>query len=365
MASLRRCALLIAAISLLILPVTRVDGQSASRHLRAGARPIPDAGVRDETPPVRPPTQPADPLVSTGALAALGATSPAAATAPGLTLDDTENILVLGMDYRPGGKMWRTDSIMVVAVDQITRKAGVISIPRDLWVHIPGFGEGRINIADFYGEQTGYPGGGPALVGQILQDNLNITTHHWVRMEQEGLVRLVDTLGGVTITLDCPLFEKTPHPTQPGEYEYLQLPAGEVHLDGVTAKKFATFRYASTDFARARRQQQLIWAIRQRAQELDLIPLVSQLWTDLASAFQTDLNLIDVIRLIALGMQLESADVHGMVIPHAALQGKLVQGGSQVLALTDDRSVLTEALANLFASRPIAELGRSATGQCR
>ncbi len=79
------------------------------------------------------------------------------------SIKDTENFLILGMDQRPGERGWRTDTIIVVAIDYDAKQVGLISIPRDLWVDIPGYGMGRINQVDVQGEIQKYPGGGPAL----------------------------------------------------------------------------------------------------------------------------------------------------------------------------------------------------------
>ena len=73
------------------------------------------------------------------------------------------NILVLGVDQRPGESgPWRTDTMMVVSVDPESKSAGMLSIPRDLWVEIPGYGMDRINTAYVYGDLNQLPGGGPA-----------------------------------------------------------------------------------------------------------------------------------------------------------------------------------------------------------
>ncbi len=152
-------------------------------------------------------------------------------------------------DGRPrGGKMWRTDTIMIAAIDAPRREVGILSIPRDLWVDIPGYGKGRINIVDFVGESRSGAGGGPALVNQVLEENFGLQTQHWVRIRQEGLVDLVNAMDGITITLDCPFVEKTPDPKVKGQYEYLMLPAGSVFLEGETAKKFVTYRYSVDGF---------------------------------------------------------------------------------------------------------------------
>ena len=126
-------------------------------------------------------------------------------------LEYTDNYLVLGADQRPGWESWRTDSIMVVAIDPKTEQVGIISIPRDLYVDIPGYGKERINSVDYIGEKKKYPGGGPALAARVISDTLGIPIQHHVRIEMEGLVRLVDALGGVDVTLDCPLYERTPN----------------------------------------------------------------------------------------------------------------------------------------------------------
>jgi len=102
---------------------------------------------------------------------------------------------VLGTDTRPGPWASRTDTMMVVAIDRKAGQVGIISIPRDLWVDIPGWGKDRINSADFAGEQTKYEGGGPALARRVVEENLGIPTSNYVRIRQDGLPRLSMRLG--------------------------------------------------------------------------------------------------------------------------------------------------------------------------
>lgn len=289
-------------------------------------------------------------------------TPTATATKVPKSITETENILVMGIDPRPGDLAWRTDTIMVVALDYDANQVGIVSIQRDLWVDIPGYGMGRINQADFEGEKNKYPGGGPALLGKVIQDNLGIPTKHWVRIKQEGLVQLVDALGGVTVTLDCPLHELTPHPSIDGEYVAFDLPAGQVLLDGAAAKKFATYRYNSNDFYRGKRQQQLIWAIRDRALQLDVIPRIPDLWRALADTFKTDLSVLDVIRLARIGANLQANQVHGLVFSTDAIEYAEV-GGAQVLRIKDP-DLIQQGLSQLFASTPIQLQGREGSGKC-
>ena len=292
------------------------------------------------------------------------AVTPQLATIPAF-LKQTENILVLGTDQRRDGQAWRTDTIMVVAVDHTNKRVGIISIPRDLWVQIPGYGMSRINQADYLGEVRKYPGGGPALTGKLIQETLGIPTQHWVRLKYEGLPRLVDTLGGVTVHLDCPLYERTPHPTIPGRYVDWSLPAGAVTLDGATAKKFATYRLLTNDSGRARRQQQLIWAIRERALQLDIIPKIPELWQALSDVFSTDLSLLDILRLARLGVSLQPDEMHSLVLGMEVMGNYITPTGAWVLVVRD-RPKMESEIANLFSGLPLAELAhnQASTGKC-
>jgi LCP family protein required for cell wall assembly len=280
------------------------------------------------------------------------------------SIKDTENFLILGMDQRPGERGWRTDTIIVVAIDYDAKQVGLLSIPRDLWVNIPGYGMGRINQVDVQGEVQKYPGGGPALVQQVIQDELGIPTKSWVRLRLEALPELVDALGGVTVTLTCPLHELTPDPKAPdsGRYAHFDLPAGEVEMDGATAAKFARYRYASNDFSRAARQQQLIWAIREKALETDIFTKIPELWKALSKTFKTDLTLLDVIRLARFGSGLSSSQVHGVTFSRAAMTDAKV-GPAWVVKVVDPAQVQKE-INNIFAAKPIADQGRDGSGGC-
>ncbi len=279
-------------------------------------------------------------------------------------LNYTENYLFLGADQRPGWEAWRTDSIMVIAVDPKTNQVGIISIPRDLYVDVPGYGRERINAVDYIGEKKKYPGGGPALAAVVVSDTLGIPTQHYIRVQMEGLVRLVDALGGVDVTLDCPLYERTPNDSAPKGYVEWSLPAGTVHLDGDAARKFATYRYVTSDFGRTQRQQQLIWAIRNRALQGDIIARVPELWKAMSGLFTTDLTLVDVIRLVNVGLKLKPSNVHGLVFSPSVMKDYQTDQGQQVLVIKD-KAALDKAKEELFFRRPLEELGRTESGKAK
>jgi len=279
-------------------------------------------------------------------------------------LERTENILVLGADQRPGWEAWRTDSIMVVAIDTKYQQVGVISIPRDLYVEIPDYGKERINAVDYIGEKKKVPGGGPALVARVISDSLGIPTQHYARIQMDGLAKLIDTLGGVTVTLDCPLYERTPNDSAPAGYVEWTLPAGQTRLDGESARKFATYRYVTSDFGRIQRQQQLIWAIRNRALQGNIIPRIPELWRAFSDMFITDLSLVDVGRLANIGIKLKPGDVHGMIIGRGVVRDFTTEHGEMVLVVSSPAD-LAAAKEQLFMGKPLEQLGRSEPGAAK
>jgi LCP family protein required for cell wall assembly len=252
----------------------------------------------------------------------------------------------------------------VVALDREGGQVGIVSIPRDLWVDIPGYPQGqqRINAVDYIGEKLEVPGGGPALAAQVISETLGIPTQHYVRIHLNGLVRLVDALGGVKVTLDCPLYEATPKDATMTEYVPWSLPAGENWLDGDTARKFVTYRSVTSDFGRSSRQQQMIWALRNRALEIDLLPRLPELLGALSDLYTTDLNLIDIARLAQFGAGLGPSDVHGFQIGMSMLSETVTANGEWVLTLSDPAALAAEK-EKLFLHKPLEKLGKNESGK--
>jgi anionic cell wall polymer biosynthesis LytR-Cps2A-Psr (LCP) family protein len=138
-----------------------------------------------------------------------------------------------------------------------------------------------------------------------------------------------------------------------------------VQLDGVTAKKFATYRYVQTDFGRTRRQQQLIWAIRNRVLQANLLPKIPVLWSALSDTFTTDLDLPAVLKVARLASRLQAQDVHGMQFDEDTIEWYTTPEGWQVLRLKD-KALAQEKLTGLFSSKTLSQTGKGATstGEC-
>ncbi len=158
------------------------------------------------------------------------------------------NLLLIGVDYIDPAlttNVARSDTIMLATVNPLRPSVGLLSIPRDLWVSIPGVGENRINTAHFYAEGQ-QPGSGPAALQQTIRQNFGVSAPYYVRVRFEGFREVVDALGGVDITLSEPA---------------AGYPAGKHHLTGRKALAFVRERYSSDDFNRMSHGQLMIRAL--------------------------------------------------------------------------------------------------------
>ncbi len=231
------------------------------------------------------------------------------------------NILLLGIDQRTYEEgPWRTDTMILVTIDPATKSAGMLSIPRDLWVPIPGFQESRINNAHFFGDLTKYPGGGPALAKKTVQYNFGLPVQYYVRLNFTAFEKLVDLIGGIDVqverTIDDPEY---PQEGGPG-VEPFHIDAGMRHMDGKTALKYARSRHEDPmgDFGRAHRQQQVMLAVRDKALKANMLPQLlphsGELVTTLGDAIQTDLSMQQMLALVKLGSEIDRSHIKSVYI---------------------------------------------------
>ncbi|QLQ07328.1 MAG: LCP family protein [Anaerolineae bacterium] len=279
-------------------------------------------------------------------------------------LDQTFNILLLGSDQRPGEHAWRTDTIMIAAVDFPNKRIGLVSLPRDLWLDIPGYGKSRINMADFVGEyEVKYPGGGPALLQRVISDTFGIPVQRYIRMNLTAFERAIDTIGGVTVNIECPLLEATPDPHNPDKLVEVYYDVGPHHFDGREARLYASYRYYTGDWD-ARRQQQVLMAIREQALRSNMITKVPELWVTFHDAFQTDLTLKEVLDLTTFGLlQMDMKDVHGVVIDYRLVTPYTTAGGGAVLLPKIPE--ITQAVDNIFTVAPLRDTVAQPAAGCR
>jgi LCP family protein required for cell wall assembly len=208
----------------------------------------------------------------------------------------------MGTDRRPGQVNWRTDTLILVSVNQEDKTVGLLSIPRDLWVQIPGIGAQRINTADFYGEYYHLPGGGPQTIKSTIERNLGIRVHYYARVGFDAFRKAIDTLGGVDVDVDCPLQESNFYDDY-GRAD-LNFQAGVQHMDGVTALRYARSRYTTNDYDRARRQRKVLISMWDKALSLNLLPKWPELYGQFHDSVQTDMGPVELTALAWIGSQL-------------------------------------------------------------
>ncbi|HEY4689421.1 MAG TPA: LCP family protein [Anaerolineae bacterium] len=246
--------------------------------------------------------------------------TPSPVTIPEWTGVERVNILLLGIDEREVEEgPWRTDTLILLTIDPATKTAGMLSIPRDLWVPIYGYDiEGKINTAHFIGDAQNYPGGGPALAMATVQYNFGIPVQYYIRLNFTGFERLIDLIGGVEICVDQPI-DDPQYPDSGFGFEPLHIDAGCQVMNGRLALKYARTRHTELgDFDRARRQQQVILAVRDEVMQAEMLPtLIGQagpLLETLGDSVKTDFAPDQLIRLASLASKIDLDKIQSLVI---------------------------------------------------
>ena len=250
------------------------------------------------------------------------------------------NIILLGSDKRPTGRAWRTDSMIIVSIDQSNSVVRLLSIPRDLWVNIPGHGYNRINTADLWGELA-KKGGGPERVKQTVYQNLGISIDYYIRVDFEGFMKIIDAVGGVDIDVECALPD-------------IKLLPGMHHMNGEEALRYARSRKSTNDFDRGRRQRKVLMALWDQALTLDIVPRLPQLWLTMSDSFKTDLPLEEVINLAYLGTTIERQRIRSKAIDASMTQGWTTPEGAAVLLPREDK--IRAALESFYAPLDTSDL---------
>lgn len=288
--------------------------------VQSNPRPTPAPGARPTALAAAATPTPRTPATATAravaaATVASGAPTPAP-TEPLTPLPEWEGservtVLLLGIDQREDERdrqdPSRSDTMILATFDPASGSAGMLSIPRDLFVPIPGHGEGKINTAHFYGELE-QPGSGPQLAKRTVQYNLGVHVHHYARVDFHGFERLIDAVGGVTVDVERPIKDDL-YPNETYGTIRVYFPAGLQRLDGRSALRYARSRHSESDFGRSRRQQRVILAARDAALRLQMLPRLPQLIGILSSSVSTDLSPDKLLSLAVSARNLKTEDI--------------------------------------------------------
>lgn len=272
---------------------------------------------------------------------------------------DPINILLIGLDYRPEEKDSRADTQIVVHIDPAAKTATLLSIPRDLWLKIPGYGEDRVNAAFQKGEddQAKVPGGGPGLAMATIEQNFGIHIDYYAQVDFNGFEQIIDTIGGIVIDVPKPLADNE-YPFNDYGYTRIYVQAGLQRMDGRTALEYARSRHADSDIGRNSRQQQVLLAVRQQGLNLNLITKMNQLSSQLSDAVQTDLSPLQVAQLAQLSKSIDAGSIQNVVIDSNVVTETILPNGADVLIPNWDliRPKVAQAFADPKLSKEAARI---------
>ena len=241
---------------------------------------------------------------------------------PAMPVQQSDSITFLFIGSDKFTSSFRTDSLILANFQPDHKLFTLMSIPRDLYVYIPGWRMQRINAAYYHGELGYYPGKGPALIKDTILYNFGIKVDHIAMVDFDGFTQVIDTLGGIDVPVACQYTDwKVKDPEEDLQDEdnwYLHtVKPGVVHMNGEYALWYARSRMKSTDYDRSRRQQEVIRAIYKKALALKMITRIPQLWEDFNEMVFTDAKLTDIIPLSVHAFDLPSASIRSFYMSPA------------------------------------------------
>lgn len=254
--------------------------------------------------------------------------------------DDRINILLLGMGGKNHDGGYLTDTIMLVSLKPSTKQVAMMSIPRDTMILVEGMGWQKINAINALAESKKSGSGGEA-ISQAVSDVLDIPIHYYFRVDFEGFTNIVNHLGGVDVYVDntlsdarYPILGQEDNDNYYARFEHLYVEKGWQKMDGELALKYARSRHAygveGSDFARAKRQQKIIQAVKDKllsAENLLKPSMISSILSELDQHVLFNLKIWEGIKIWQTFKNVGSDDISNYVLDDSP-SGLLVSGRS-------------------------------------
>ncbi|KKR57339.1 MAG: Cell envelope-related transcriptional attenuator [Candidatus Uhrbacteria bacterium GW2011_GWF2_40_263] len=297
--------------------------------------------------------------------------------------NDRVNILLMGIGGEGHEGPQLSDTMIFASWQPSTHDIGMISIPRDLTVPIPGYGWRKINHANAFGEmeEDGY---GPDLATQVVEQILNQDIQYYVRVDFDGFSQVIDDIGGIDVYVENS-FTDTEFPSlgmenadcgettlinEEGEeeivenydcrFEVLTFEEGWIHMDGETALNFVRSRHGtngeSSDFARSRRQQSILLAVKNKVLSVSTLlnpSRISNLLETLKDNIATNLSVWELMRLAGEFKNLDTTNINSHVLDtseNSPLYATSMDGAYVLLPKNDDWSPIQQMAENIFLS---------------
>lgn len=241
----------------------------------------------------------------------------------------TTNVLLLGSDSPVGDAgVKRTDTMIIVSINREGPTASMVSLPRDLYVYIPGGTMNRLN--------TAVTVGGPNLLKQTILYNFGIPIHYYARVDFDGFQDIVDAIGGIEVAVSCEFRDwrlKSPELDIEDEdsWEVQTLTPGVYTMDGDTALWYARSRLLSNDFDRGRRQQQILRAMLNQGVDLNLVPRVPELYNTFRDTVDTDMDIGRILQIASLAPAIRENGVQNLYVYGKTTTWVVPDNSAQVL----------------------------------
>ena len=275
------------------------------------------------------------------------------------------NILLLGSDTdqkftnADGSHTYLAQSDIVVTINPATRSVGMLSIPRDFWIHVPGGGMHKLDEAYALGGTAigsgAYSPGGVALSRLTIFQDFGIPINYYAWVGLDGFVKVINTVGGVDVDALHPITDDN-YPDDVGNksgdifaYKRLYIPPGPQHLSGPDALEYVRSRHADLvgDFGRSARQQQVLSALKTKLNNPDIVSKLPEIANDLNGYVKTDMQLTDVFKLMDFARSLNANSINRVILgPPYSADGTTVDGRSVVFP---NCGKIVPVIAQMFA----------------
>jgi len=275
------------------------------------------------------------------------------------TNDDRTNFILLGVGGTGHDGPQLSDTIIMASLRHSDGRVAMLSIPRDLSVDIPGYGWRKINHANAFGEweKEGY---GPVLASQVISNITGQPIHYYVRIDFNGFVEFIDEIGGIDVYVERS-FTDYQYPTSDDKYQVVSFEQGEQHMDGETALKFVRSRHGTngeaSDFARSRRQQIILAAVKDKVLSPSLIlnpKRIIKLYDTVKESVETNLTTSEMLLLVNMSRKIDTENIINKVLdtgPGSPLYATNINGAFMILPRGGTWNEVMAIAKNIFEEK--------------
>ncbi len=210
-----------------------------------------------------------------------------------------------------------TDTVMVATIDHEKKIIPMLSIPRDFYIEKGKISQSRINAVYFYAKQLYGEKQALSALRDKVSEITGLPIQYYVKVDFSGFEKIVDGIGGVDVLVEQAIHDPYYPKGETFGYETFELAAGQQHLDGATALKYARSRKTTSDFDRAKRQQQLLYAMKEQALSLNILTdtgKIKNLYDSVGASIETNLSLAEILELGKLARDMKRDNLFPLVI---------------------------------------------------